>query len=351
MHNLGVEVGTIALPAVDAFSLGLARFADSWAKVAHAMGQQGIFRILSGELGMFGIGGGGSPAVTPGSTGPVGAFTDAADAIGKFGQALQAALRRIAARQTVQGNAWFDSAISRSLDRVQDIPSIRAQIGRLQQIAALVQKRLDATKDVTRRLNLEDQLIQIQRQISGDRQQLADAATASAQEAAAKAKAAAEAAKQEALAWANFAEERAAVTPTLRDDLKAARAKLKLLQEQAGVGKKTAEEAQAIWEQQQKINDLLKKMAGSNQQLKFHRLSAAQLAAQVPGLSPAQRRALAISLAGSGGGTGAYFTHPRSGQFVINGGVHLHGVQDVKGLEDELARRAKTRPQVRRGAR
>jgi hypothetical protein len=41
----------------------------------------------------------------------------------------------------------------------------------------------------------------------------------------------------------------------------------------------------------------------------------------------------------------------RAGGVVINGGLHLHGVQDFAKLENELEARAKARPKVRRGAR
>jgi hypothetical protein len=41
----------------------------------------------------------------------------------------------------------------------------------------------------------------------------------------------------------------------------------------------------------------------------------------------------------------------RGGGVVINGGVHLHGVQDMTQLENQLEARAKARPKVRRGAR
>jgi hypothetical protein len=40
--------------------------------------------------------------------------------------------------------------------------------------------------------------------------------------------------------------------------------------------------------------------------------------------------------------------HPYAG-ITINGGLHLHGVQDVRGLETQLTRRTQQRPQTRRG--
>jgi hypothetical protein len=86
----------------------------------------------------------------------------------------------------------------------------------------------------------------------------------------------------------------------------------------------------------------------------FHRLSASGFVNRFgSGLSGAQKRRLEVGFAMTGpGGT---LPVGRSGQFtaglVINGGVHMHGVQDVAGLENELAKRAKARPAIRRGTR
>jgi hypothetical protein len=104
-----------------------------------------------------------------------------------------------------QRNAFFDSRISRMLDRVQDITSLRGQIARLKEIAGLIQKRHDATKDITRKLTLEDQLAQIARDILGDQAAIADKDAAAAAKAAEAAKKRAEAAKKlaEAIRKAN----------------------------------------------------------------------------------------------------------------------------------------------------
>jgi hypothetical protein len=69
-----------------------------------------------------------------------------------------------AANQRVtQRNTWFDAMIARQLDRVQDL-SLRNQLSRLKQIADEVRKRLDVTGDVTRRLTLQDKIVEILRQ-------------------------------------------------------------------------------------------------------------------------------------------------------------------------------------------
>lgn len=71
-----------------------------------------------------------------------------------------------------QRNTFFDNSITRLLDRSQD-GSLRAQIGKLQTISALISERIAKTKDITRKLNLEDQLVAVGRTITSDRQQLA----------------------------------------------------------------------------------------------------------------------------------------------------------------------------------
>lgn len=68
----------------------------------------------------------------------------------------------------------FDSAISRALDRVQDIPTIQGQIRKLQQLGKQITDRIKATTDVVRQRALEDQLLsEVTRPLKADRQQLA----------------------------------------------------------------------------------------------------------------------------------------------------------------------------------
>lgn len=81
-----------------------------------------------------------------------------------------------------QRNQWFDAGLARKIDRVQDIRSIGGQITSLRRIAALIQQRIAATKDITRKLSLEDRLVSVNRQIRGltgeQASQAADAAAA-----------------------------------------------------------------------------------------------------------------------------------------------------------------------------
>lgn len=72
-----------------------------------------------------------------------------------------------------QRNTFFDNAISSDLTRAGFLTNIKAQIGALQRIAGLISSRIAATKDITRRRTLEDQLLSVQSQIKGDQQQVA----------------------------------------------------------------------------------------------------------------------------------------------------------------------------------
>lgn len=68
-----------------------------------------------------------------------------------------------------QRNRFFDNAIARILLRG-GLGNIQQQIAALQRADALIAARLRVTKDITRRLNLEDQLLQNAAQIKGLRQ-------------------------------------------------------------------------------------------------------------------------------------------------------------------------------------
>jgi hypothetical protein len=86
-----------------------------------------------------------------------------------------------------QRNRFFDARIARELDRVQDVKTIAGQVTTLNAIAAEIQNRIDATKDITRKLNLEDQLLAVQRRADALRAGAAkDAADAAAKAAAAE---------------------------------------------------------------------------------------------------------------------------------------------------------------------
>lgn len=69
-----------------------------------------------------------------------------------------------------QANDWWDAAIGRQRDRVQDVENLQGQVAALEKIAAQIEARIRVTKDVTRKLNLEDQLLQTQRDIKSTRE-------------------------------------------------------------------------------------------------------------------------------------------------------------------------------------
>jgi hypothetical protein len=74
-----------------------------------------------------------------------------------------------------QANSFFDARISRQLSRV---PEGAGQLGALSKVAALLTARIGKTRDVTRKLNLEDQLLDVVKQQRAIRKQRHDDAAA-----------------------------------------------------------------------------------------------------------------------------------------------------------------------------
>jgi len=70
-------------------------------------------------------------------------------------------------------NTWFDQMIGRQLGRVQD-QGLPGQLKRLRDIASEIQKKLADTHDPTRRLTLQDRLLDITRQERDVHQQITD---------------------------------------------------------------------------------------------------------------------------------------------------------------------------------
>ena len=362
--------------------------------------------------------------------------------------------KRTGAEIAQQRNTWFDTAIGRMLDRVQDIPTLQGQIAKLKTIGGLIQKQIQAARDITRKQTLGDQLAQVYRSIKSDQDQItqnaADAAQAAAQRQAATqqalldrlqynvdrtgltdslsddlkalraqqatiekiirtqgstlqlqqqllsvelaiksknqeiadarkarldaAKQATADAEQSRLDWAQLAVDRAGLTDTLTDDLKATQKQLAINSQLISVhGKTLALEQQRVGflqaiknlrqqqaDQAKKAADATDKAATATDKVTqstrklFRHLNATAFVNQFgANLTREQKRRLEIGLAMTGPGGTLPAGH--SGQFTagvtINGGVHMHGVQDVPGLENQIAKRAKARPHVRRGAR
>lgn len=74
-----------------------------------------------------------------------------------------------------QRNQFFDLSIGRQLNRVQDITRLQNQVAALDRISALITAQIAKVKDVTRKLTLRDQLLDVQRQLRGVREQIAAA--------------------------------------------------------------------------------------------------------------------------------------------------------------------------------
>jgi hypothetical protein len=200
-------------------------------------------------------------------------------------------------------NRWFDSMIARMLDRVQDVRALRGQIAQLRTIGGLIQQRIAATRDVTRRLALEDQFRGVMREIRAKQTQMADDARAAAD----ANKERQEAARDELLGWLDLALRRAEMTKPLRDDLKILRTQLKVIRERIRLHGLTLELAT-------KEQDILERIADKRKQtekgITEYRLPSVGKLVRGLGLTPAEMarfrfnlRGLDITAAGGGGVT------------------------------------------------
>src|SRR5262249_43246021 len=133
-----------------------------------------------------------------------------------------------------------DNRITRELDKAADLP-LKRQIARLKQIAQLIVDRIAATKDVTRRLELEDRLRGVLRQIKGDKAQLAS----------------------DYLDALSFDVEKAGATKTLQDDLRALRRLEAGIKAQIAVSGRTLALSRQLLQTQQQIADVRKQIAAN----------------------------------------------------------------------------------------
>jgi hypothetical protein len=292
-------------------------------------------------------------------------------------------------------NAWFDAAIGRQLGRVQDITAVTGQIAVLQQIAAQIQKRMAATKDVTRWLNLEDKLLDVFRQIKAARQQHAQDLIAALQLGLAKAEVTAgveddiatirrindalrrqiaesgatpellqqlfdneqaikskqEQRRQTKIDWLQFGLEKAEATKGINDDISWQRKIIAAMQDRIKAEGRKLELVSELWRQQQKLKGLLKQRpkvdpeqfvqfgGGPKMRIDWWNDPEGLRLAKQAGVS-------GINVPGRTPG----LSKPAVGGSVITiGNLNLHGIQDVPALEDELVKRSKQRPQPRRG--
>jgi len=79
-------------------------------------------------------------------------------------------------RTAQQLNQFFDAMVSRRMLRA-GLQPLQAQLVQLGKVAGLIRQRIAVTKDITRQLNLEDQLLQVIAQQKDIRAQLAQQAT------------------------------------------------------------------------------------------------------------------------------------------------------------------------------
>jgi hypothetical protein len=186
---------------------------------------------------------------------------------------------------------WFDAMINRDVSRVQDIPTLQGQIGRLREISGLIQKRLDVTNDVTRRLTLKDQLLSVARTIRSDQTQIAQNAAQAAQ----AQQQAAQKAQQDLFAGLQFNVDKAGLTKSLQDDLAALHKYQAVVQEIIRTQGSTLDLQKTLLGVEQNI-------AGVQDQIASNRRQAADKARQAAG---AARDALQFRMLGLGPTGGA----------------------------------------------
>jgi len=209
-----------------------------------------------------------------------------------------------------QRRAFFDARIGREIDRSQDIKTVQGQVAALRNVADEIQNRIDATKDITRRLNLEDQLVAVNRRAQSLLDQAAgDAAAAAAKAARERAQAlreaaaAARAAEAAQLDWLDFALEKAEDTKTHKDDLKALRDRETFLKQMIRREGETLDRVRELWRTRKQIRDLNKSQADEGDPLAgLMQVSSARLTsilAAGTGLGAAGRRVLSANIAGA----------------------------------------------------
>jgi hypothetical protein len=247
-----------------------------------------------------------------------------------------------------------------NVDRTQLTTGLKDDLSALQAQKAGYQEII-RTEGATH--DLLETLLGVELAISAKKQEIADARAGKKQAQADKA------AKQvqAKLDAANLLVAKSGLTETLKDDLAANKNLLATM-------KATGAAAIDVVNQQKAINDVKAQLAdqiaagkktddkaadtaaqAAQSSLRlFHRLSASGFVNRFgAGLSRAQKQRLEVGFAMTGPGGTLPAGH--SGQFTagvtIHGGVHMHGVHDVAGLENELAKRAKARPAIRRGTR
>ena len=355
IHEAQVQIGQGLTPVVAGLAEAFNKAADAYIAFRHAAadlpgGKQGFFaKLISGtlleQIGSFtgtvhklgvelgfvgdqakyaGTATSGVPAQDwlagqPGYPQPPGPNTTAAGRSFYPGGAPSAKFGHPPKGATVeQRNAWFDAMIARELGRVGDVSSLKAQNARLAVIAGQIQARLKITKDITRRLNLQDQLLDLFRTQRENRAAIGDAAKQQAADAAAASKALKDAARQRAKdaadalraarqasaestrGWIDFAIERADATGKVKKEIQARRTLITWLQAMNRLEGVTLDRVRDIWKTRQEIRNLNKKNAGVDPLAGLMQVSSKRLAnilAAGTGLDLAGRRILGANIA------------------------------------------------------
>jgi hypothetical protein len=180
-----------------------------------------------------------------------------------------------------QRNTFFDNMISRLLDQAQD-GTIQQQIAKLKAVGALITARIAATKDVTRKLTLEQTLLdQVTRPLKADRAQIS----------------------QNKLDWAQYGVDRTALTDNLQDNLKALESQQKIIKDAIRTQGHTLQLMNALLQVQLAIKQKRKDIAGATDPLAgLMQVSSRQLAsilAQGTGLGVQGQRILGMNIAGA----------------------------------------------------
>ena len=299
------------------------------------------------------------------------------DAAAAAAQKIKDAAAAAAQKRADAQQALFDR-LQFNVDKTGLTSTLQDDLKALQKYQAVV-KNIIATQGST--LALQQQLLGVEtniqsvqgqidanrKQAAQDARQAADAAKQQAQQAAQAA-----AARRDALQFrllglgptggalvpgaanlrTRLAGIRAAVQGTFLDTTKTGGELDHIAKILAGKFGSVSESVRAAIDQMYKdIRDKLKSHQGD--QTRFQHYSSQKFVDSLGlNLTLAQRRAIEGRFSTVGargtvpGGTSGQFT----GGIVIHGGVHMHGVQDVAGLENQITKRAKARPHTRRGA-
>lgn len=261
--HLPDRAGEWARDAKEAILANLEGIDQDMAAVGEKAGEafnQGMQRTLGAGPGMT------PPGWLPGGTGakPPGGGGGGAGGGGRKG-----------VTQT-QRNQWFDAMIGRKQERARSIADLR-------DIVRDLEARLKITKDITRRMRLQDEIWQMQQQIAARSRQLQEERQATQ------------------LGWLEFAVERAEATKTLNDDLKTMRAIEAYWKERIRQEGRTLDNVTELYRIQQRIRDLHKKNTDTDPLAGLMQASTKKLTAMLAagtGLGVGGRRVLGANISG-----------------------------------------------------